>query len=179
MIFVIQHFRHWLPSVALVSALAAAAGCVQPYDLEIQQGNVVTEDMLRQLEQGMTQREVRFVLGSPLLVDPFQPNRWDYYYWREAHDDLGPEQRRITLYFDDDGRLQRMRGDIIAVSPGGGDGAAADEAQDDGAAASGEGMDEETVAQVAGEDGEAVTETAEPSGEEPGILRRWWQGIWD
>lgn len=177
-----QPLKSFLPIVLLV----AVAGCVQPYDLEIQQGNVVTEEMIRQLERGMSQREVRFVLGSPLVADPFQPQRWDYYYWREAHDDDGPEQRRITLFFDDDGRLERMTGDVIAIRPkpeNGGDqaGAGAPDRGEENAAEATPGG--EKVAQVAEGDASTIAEAhdrvEDPAGESPGFLRRWWRGIWE
>ena len=62
--------------------IAALAGCSFPgvYKIDIQQGNVVTQDMIDQLRPGMTQRQVRFIMGNPLVADTFHPNRWDYIY---------------------------------------------------------------------------------------------------
>ena len=65
----------------------ALAGCKQapelpaviaPYRIDIQQGNVVTQQMVAKLKAGMTRAQVRFALGSPLVVDPFRTDRWDY-----------------------------------------------------------------------------------------------------
>lgn len=71
------------------------------YKIDVQQGNVVTEDMLEKLKPGMTKSQVLFVLGSPLIVDAFRDNRWDYVYVFRKKGDL-TEQKRLTLYFDND-----------------------------------------------------------------------------
>ncbi len=89
-----------LPSLTLVG-LAALAGCSFPgvYKIDIQQGNVVTQDMIDQLKPGMTQRQVRFIMGNPLITDTFHANRWDYLYSIQP----GGRQRyqeRISLMFD-------------------------------------------------------------------------------
>jgi len=70
-------------SVLLIAALAVA-GCGQspklpavlsPYRIDIQQGNVVTQEMVDKLKPGLTRSQVRFVLGSPLVVDMFHSDR--------------------------------------------------------------------------------------------------------
>lgn len=83
---------------------------VSPYRLDIQQGNAVTDDMVSKLRRGMTRAQVRFVLGTPLVVDPFRTDRWDYVY---VYDRRGqaPERRHITVIFEDD-RLTRVDGDF-------------------------------------------------------------------
>lgn len=96
------------------SGLAALAGCSFPgvYKVDIQQGNVVTQDMIDQLRPGMTHRQVRFILGSPLITDTFHPNRWDYLYSYQA----GGSQRlqeRVSLEFDDQERLVALSGDFV------------------------------------------------------------------
>ncbi|RKZ36171.1 MAG: outer membrane protein assembly factor BamE, partial [Gammaproteobacteria bacterium] len=68
---------------ALASLLLAA--CAQQtipgvYRIDIQQGNVVTQDMLDRLETGMEKRKVRYLLGTPLIIDTFNSGRWDYLY---------------------------------------------------------------------------------------------------
>lgn len=92
--------------------IAALAGCSFPgvYKIDIQQGNVVTQDMIDQLRPGMTQRQVRFIMGNPLIVDTFHPNRWDYLYSIQPG---GGErqQERMTLLFDDAERLVGLSGD--------------------------------------------------------------------
>lgn len=71
------------------------------YKIDVQQGNVIDEEMLEKLKPGMTKSQVLFVMGSPLIVDTFRDNRWDYVYiWREKGSLV--EQKRLTIYFDDD-----------------------------------------------------------------------------
>ena len=71
------------------------------YKIDVQQGNVVTEEMLEKLKPGMTKSQVLFVMGSPLIVDAFRDNRWDYVYVLREKGDL-VEQKRLTIYFDND-----------------------------------------------------------------------------
>lgn len=71
------------------------------YRITIQQGNVITQDMIDQLKPGMTKRQVRFVLGTPLIDDPFAANRWDYYY-SYTNPRAKTVNHSVTVYFDDD-----------------------------------------------------------------------------
>lgn len=82
---------------SLTNPLAA----VKPYKADIQQGNAVTSDAAAKLKPGMTQAQVRFLLGTPLIVDPFHPNRWDYYY-RTTQEGMLTAQQRLTVIFDND-----------------------------------------------------------------------------
>ena len=75
------------------------AGC-SPHKLEIQQGNIVTPEMVEKLKIGMTTNQVRFVLGSPQLIDPFRSNRWDYLYSLKE-DGKETERKHLILYFED------------------------------------------------------------------------------
>ncbi len=100
------------PILALFAAslAALAAGCV--YRMEIQQGNYVSQEAAAQLKLGMTKDQVRFVLGTPLLVDIFREDRWDYVYWRRRANSREVEERRFTLLFRD-GALNRIEGDVV------------------------------------------------------------------
>ncbi|MBB6521191.1 outer membrane protein assembly factor BamE [Pseudoteredinibacter isoporae] len=83
------------------------------YTLDIQQGNIITQDMVDQLKPGMTKRQVRFVLGTPLITDTFTPDRWDYYYsLKDANGKLTKE--RLTVFFDEEDKLARFSGDFRA-----------------------------------------------------------------
>ncbi len=82
------------------------------YKLDVQQGNVITQDMLDQVELGMTEQKILFLLGSPMLIDPFQPQRWDYMYSLQLEGGQ-PSQRRITLVFNRDKKLQQVAGDVV------------------------------------------------------------------
>ncbi len=101
--------------ISALTSTVLLAGCSAPnlpgiYRIDVQQGNVITADMLKRLEPRMTKRKVRFVLGTPLIADPFNDDRWDYVYTLRT----GTErrvQRRISVLFDGD-ELDRIEGDI-------------------------------------------------------------------
>lgn len=80
--------------------LVLSSSCALVYEQDVQQGNVVTNEMLDNLQPGMSKAEVRYHLGTPLVEDPFHANRWDYYYTFHEGGDSEREQRVITLYFD-------------------------------------------------------------------------------
>ena len=85
-----------------------------PYKIDIQQGNVITQEMLDKLQPGMTRSQVRFVLGTPLLIDPFRTDRWDYFYSMKKRGAL-LEQRQLKVFFQDD-KMVRYEGDIVTDS---------------------------------------------------------------
>ncbi|NNM01769.1 MAG: outer membrane protein assembly factor BamE [Gammaproteobacteria bacterium] len=99
----------------------ASAGCSRlpsisdlpiVHRIDVQQGNVVTQEMLGQLVPGMEKRQVLYVMGSPMIQDTFHDTRWDYLYtFKEGRG--RPERRLITLYFDDKDLLDRVEGDVI------------------------------------------------------------------
>ena len=94
------------------------------HKIDIQQGNVVTQEMLDKLQPGMTRNQVRFVLGTPLLVDPFRTDRWDYFYSMKKRGEL-VEQRQLKVFFQDD-KMVRYEGDVATdTKPGAGAVAAA------------------------------------------------------
>lgn len=80
------------------------------YKMPVQQGNLVTEEMVDALQPGMNKRQVRYLLGTPLLTDMFHEDRWDYTYTlRRGHDPM--QVKRLTIWFQDDA-LVRIDGDI-------------------------------------------------------------------
>jgi outer membrane protein assembly factor BamE len=93
-------------------AVLLLAGCSSVpsllYKIEIQQGNVITQEMVNKLKPGMTRSQVRFALGSPMISDAFHENRWDYLYRFEQRGRL-IEQRKLTAFFEDD-HLMRIDG---------------------------------------------------------------------
>ncbi|RUR29208.1 outer membrane protein assembly factor BamE [Vreelandella nanhaiensis] len=96
--------------ITLSVALTVVSGCsyVGVYKRDIPQGNLVTEEMVSQLQPGMTQEQVTYVMGRPLMEAPFDSNQWDYVYrLDEAYG--GVEQRRVTLTFDSMGRLTNVQ----------------------------------------------------------------------
>ncbi|MDD4881065.1 MAG: outer membrane protein assembly factor BamE [Gallionellaceae bacterium] len=90
---------------------------IKPYQIEVQQGNLVTQEMLAKLKPGMTPSQVRFVLGTPMIVDPFHKDRWDYAYLLQKGSAM-TQQRRITILFEND-KLIGIEGDVVpAAEPG-------------------------------------------------------------
>jgi outer membrane protein assembly factor BamE len=85
---------------------------LKPYKIDVQQGNYITQDMIAKLQPGMTRNQVRFALGTPLIVDPFRTDRWDYAYTLAKEGTLS-EQRTVTVIFKGD-VLDRIEGDVAA-----------------------------------------------------------------
>jgi outer membrane protein assembly factor BamE len=103
----------------------AACGTFSVYTMEIQQGNYISQEAVSQLKLGMTKDQVRFVLGTPLVADIFHENRWDYVYRRQRANSRTVEERRVSVFFEDD-KLVRLEGDVM---PAGGSANAARDAK--------------------------------------------------
>ncbi|MEJ8566566.1 outer membrane protein assembly factor BamE [Elongatibacter sediminis] len=107
--------KRLIRSIPLILLLSSMAGCGLIYKQNVQQGNALEDEDLDQLYLGMNKRQVLFVLGSPSIHDPFQPQRWDYVqtYSRRGGE---PTQRTITLRFENDELTE-----IIGYEPAGAD----------------------------------------------------------
>lgn len=100
--------------LSLVIACTSACGWFGfpgVYRLDIEQGNIVTQEMADQLKPGMTRRQVRFILGTPLVEDTFNPDRWDYLYMKRNGKDVLSESV-LTVEFDGD-NLEKLSGNFI------------------------------------------------------------------
>lgn len=100
------------PLLAILAAATVAlgsSGCV--YRLAVQQGNIVDEDKVAQVTVGMTRNQVRFLLGTPMIDDPFNRGRWDYLYYVQRGGDRPIENRWITLYFENNSVARIVRDD--------------------------------------------------------------------
>jgi outer membrane protein assembly factor BamE len=114
--FVVRRLALLLCVISL-TACSSVPNVIKPYRIEIQQGNYVSQEMLAQLKLGMTREQVRYVLGTPLVADIFHADRWDYIYYRERPGKF--EQRKISVHFDKEGRLERIGGDVVPAGAGG------------------------------------------------------------
>jgi outer membrane protein assembly factor BamE len=104
---------------ALLTAALTMAGCgsvtnylpgfLTPYRPDVQQGNVITSEMVDQLRPGMTRDQVKFMLGTALLADGFHPDRWDYLYYLNPRAGA-PQRRNLVIYFKDN-RLDHFTSD--------------------------------------------------------------------
>ncbi|QLG88252.1 outer membrane protein assembly factor BamE [Chitinibacter bivalviorum] len=100
----------------IISGSLLLSGCsvvnfFTPYKLDIPQGNEITIDQVAKLKVGMSQNQVRFVLGTPLLVDPFHQTQW-VYLSRDTRGDTLLESKRLTLYFQENS-LVKWEGDAL------------------------------------------------------------------
>jgi outer membrane protein assembly factor BamE len=89
------------------------------YKIDVQQGNIITQEMVDKLKPGMGRSQVRFVLGTALIDDVFHKDRWDYVYRLLQHGNL-VEEYKLTVFFEDD-KLVRTAGDfsgsLASISP--------------------------------------------------------------
>ncbi len=92
--------------VLVFATLVVSTGCV--YRATISQGNLIKQDDLDQAEVGMTRNQIRFLLGTPMVDDPFHRDRWDYvYYLKIGRKDAG-QKRWVSIFFVDD-RVSEIR----------------------------------------------------------------------
>jgi outer membrane protein assembly factor BamE len=80
--------------------LILQTGCV--YRQTIQQGNYLDPQAVKQLQMDMTRSQVRFLLGTPMLPDAFDRDRWDYVYYLQIGRAAKAEQWRLTVWFNGD-----------------------------------------------------------------------------
>jgi outer membrane protein assembly factor BamE len=76
-------------------------GFITPYRVEVVQGNVVTQEQVARVKPGLTRAQVRDIMGSPLLTDPFHVDRWDYVFTIRRQG-AEPQRRAVVLMFEDD-----------------------------------------------------------------------------
>jgi len=70
--------------------------------MDIPQGNRIDASLVEQLEIGMSRKQVKFLLGTPAIVDLYRPDQWHYIYFLKTGDDGEIEQKRMTLTFSND-----------------------------------------------------------------------------
>ena len=92
--------RQSLLVIAILSALLSASGCV--YRANVSQGNIIEEEDLDQVEVGMTRSQVRFLLGTPMIDDPFHAQRWDYVYYITIGRRKATAKRWVSIEFEND-----------------------------------------------------------------------------
>ncbi|MGB9428724.1 MAG: outer membrane protein assembly factor BamE [Gammaproteobacteria bacterium] len=89
------------------------SACV--YRQDIKQGNLLKPSMIEQLKPGMTEAQVRFVMGPPMIRDPFHADRWDYVYYN-LPSSLSPDQTvgkaHVMLLFKD-GKLASIEQKVM------------------------------------------------------------------
>lgn len=99
--------------ILFIVLASVGSGC-SIYRLDVQQGNVLDTAAYEQLELGMTRTQVQFLMGTPLIADPFHRDRWDYLFRKQTgKGDI--EQQQITVYFVDD-KLSKVMRDVSTAA---------------------------------------------------------------
>lgn len=112
------------------------------YKLSVQQGNVITQEMVDRLEPGMTRNQVEYVMGRPVLRDPFDDDQWVYLYTLEVPD-VFIQAFKMVLIFEED-TLVSITGDYVPTT-------AEEKAQNEAQEAAEQGAEEAAVEDVADE----------------------------
>ena len=101
--------RRKLTTLVLIASLVCMTGCtmvrgfsLRPYRINIQQGNYLEEDEIDLIEPGMTRSQVRFLLGTPMVADIFNEQRWDYVYYLKIGRTREVFRRHFVVFFEGD-----------------------------------------------------------------------------
>lgn len=100
--------------LALLCLTLGAGGCV--YRMTIQQGNFLEPRLVDKLEIGMTRAQVRYLLGTPMVPNTFDTDRWDYLYYLKKGRVHGPIQHRLTVFFEAD-KVARVEKEGANIAP--------------------------------------------------------------
>jgi len=101
------------PLLVTLSLSLLSSACV--YRINIQQGNFLDQAAVDQVKPGMTRSQVRYLLGTPMVADPFNKERWDYIYYLKKGRTSHVDSRRVTVYFDGD-KVARLDKPSAAVA---------------------------------------------------------------
>ena len=102
----------------LLAACSTKPSFINEYKIDIQQGNVLNQDAVAQLKPGQTRDQVRFLLGTPMIADIFHQQRWDYVYRYRDGQTGTVDSRQFTVFFDADGGLDHVSGDVESADVG-------------------------------------------------------------
>jgi outer membrane protein assembly factor BamE len=95
--------------IVLIAIALTLSGCI--YRIDIQQGNLLEEDAIEQVQVGMSRSAVEFLLGTPMVADPFHAGRWDYPYFLKLGRSRDIQRLWVVVYFEDD-RVTRIERDL-------------------------------------------------------------------
>lgn len=95
-----RRLRHFSSIAATLLLSLLASGCV--YRMDIQQGNLLDPEQIDQVAVGMTRSQVRFLLGTPMVMDSFNPDRWDYVYRLQRGHERKVDKRHLVVWFEAD-----------------------------------------------------------------------------
>jgi len=98
-------------TLILVLCLFGLTACIKPFQPPVQQGNIINNSSLKEIRYGMTKQEVLYILGTPMITDPFNEERWDYFYSRKDRNKNQTTTRLVTAMFKDN-KLVELKGDV-------------------------------------------------------------------
>ena len=110
-----MQFKKWLVTIPLAMTMLTGCSVLDRlvYRIDINQGNYIEQESVNQLKFGMTKEQVRYVLGSPMLVENGYPNTWYYiYHHTEGHE--APVQKNLFVHFSKQNTLLDIDGDFNA-----------------------------------------------------------------
>jgi len=77
------------------------------YRPDINQGNYLAPADVQKIHTGMTKQQVAYILGTPMMDDPFGNNTWFYVFRQQpSHEDV--TQQTLTLTFNEAGVLTNV-----------------------------------------------------------------------
>ena len=114
---ILRRFAIAAMAFSTLSACSYVPRIVSEYRIDVQQGNILSQEMVSQLRPGLSKDQVRFILGTPVLMDMFHANRWDYFFWLKKGRSGEVETRRFSVFFDADGKLSSVAGDVTPAQP--------------------------------------------------------------
>ncbi len=92
-----------LSKLSLVCIMSVFLLACTIHRIDVQQGNIIKPEQIEQLKPGLSKRQVRFIMGSPMIQDPFHNERWDYVYTLQPGNVRKIEERQlVTVYFEND-----------------------------------------------------------------------------
>ena len=89
----------------LLIFLFSACSSFSFYKVPVTQGNIFEDEDIEKLQVGQSMDQVQFILGSPMIRDPFHSNRWDYYYSIQIGDNL-IENKKLTIFFNENNQVE-------------------------------------------------------------------------
>ena len=102
-----MHKKTFFLVALTIACLLVFSGCIpKPYTIDIPQGNLLDKDRLAEVKVGMATRQVLYLLGTPLITDTFEQNRWDYFYGVRDNRKMTVEHH-VTIYFID-GKVSKI-----------------------------------------------------------------------
>lgn len=104
--------------IILIAALGLGSGCL--YRMPVQQGNVQNPDLVAQLQPGMTRSQVSFLMGTPMVPNGFNTDRWDFYCYSRNERGQTTSTKRLTVWFKDE-KVDRLDNDTVPQAAGAAD----------------------------------------------------------